>query len=59
MEFYPSVFKKNREKSEFFVIKWHKISFELNKSTFFPKNFKTDKQCKEHWNNHLNPFVNK
>ena len=40
-------------------ISWSKISFELNRDTYCPKGFKTDKQCKEHWNNHLNPFVNK
>ncbi len=41
------------------TISWSKISYELNKITVFAKDFKNNKKCKERWNNHLNPFVNK
>ena len=40
-------------------VSWSKVAYELNKSTISSEEFKTDRQCKECWNNHLNPLLKK
>ena len=56
--FYPFLFEKNQNNNEN-LISWSKIAYEFNKITVLAKDFKNNKKCKERWNNHLNPFVNK
>jgi len=52
--FYPQVFLGSQSK-----LNWAKISFEISKELENLNLFKTGKQCKERWLNHLNPFLNK
>lgn len=40
-------------------IKWVKIAYEFNKNFEEISKFKSNKQCKERWWNHLNPSTNK
>ena len=40
-------------------VKWVKISFEMSKNYEEITHFKTNKQCKERWWNHLNPLNDK
>jgi len=39
-------------------IKWSKVAMDLSKAAR-TSSFKTSKQCRERWLNHLNPFLNK
>lgn len=38
---------------------WSQISQEFNKNFEQMRFFRTEKQCKERWFNHLSPFLNK
>ena len=40
-------------------VKWSIVAGELCRKTEDIRMFKTEKQCKERWLNHLNPFLNK
>ena len=40
-------------------IKWAKISYELSKIIENPIEFKNAKQCRERWENYMNPSLNK
>jgi len=40
-------------------IKWSKVALDLSKAAKRGSTFKTSKQCRERWLNHLNPFLNK
>lgn len=39
--------------------KWYDLAIELNKELNEIESFKTSKECKERWHNHLNPELKK
>lgn len=56
-QLYPYLFRIDNGAPE--NVDWAKVAFEINKTTIKSWNFKNCKKCREHWSNHLNPFVNK
>jgi hypothetical protein len=54
---YPMLFDCKTQ--NFKGIKWSQLAFELSKDSFSPYGFKNFRQCKERWNNYLNPFLNR
>ena len=57
-QLYPEVYSRTQDNA-FTEMDWSRISFEVNKSTIRPMDFKNSKKCRERWLNHLAPFVNK
>ena len=51
---YASNLHSTQNKAEIF---WSKVAQEYNKNIEQIRNFKTGKQCKERWNNHINPVL--
>ena len=54
---YPSLFESKQNLK--LKISWSQISHEMSKEIQKITFLKSDKQCKERWFNHLNPFLNK
>ena len=55
---YPSLFNLEQDYNKV-KISWSQVSFEMSKEIQKIYFLKSDKQCKERWFNHLNPFLNK